>query len=253
MLRRPVEQPQGLGPRRGIELARPRPDLDPCFDRPEPQIPPHGVARDLELARDAFGAPSSPVQLADLANHLGVDHRHLRSRWCHARRLCRHVSSSLGPGGRGGYGRRCFVKPLVTFLARRARNRDPSCSSRTTVDDDVLPVTGAASIRRRIVLSHNGVLTGGPTTRARSVRRSDAQERDAHPGVDHDALVEDMIKDLDNTTVRAGPLDGHSLHLRVAPGRGTNADAPMMHSRCLDLRTISVRTCGRNGELPCPR
>ncbi len=156
-------------------------------------------------------------------------------------------------GGRGGYGRRCFVKPLVTFLARRARNRDPSCSSRTTVDDDVLPVTGAASIRRRIVLSHNGVLTGGPTTRARSVRRSDAQERDAHPGVDHDALVEDMIKDLDNTTVRAGPLDGHSLHLRVAPGRGTNADAPMMHSRCLDLRTISVRTCGRNGELPCPR
>src|SRR5947207_21343 len=69
MLRRPVEQPQGLGPRRGIELARPRPDLDPCFDRPEPQIPPHGVARDLELARDAFGAPSAPVQLADLANH----------------------------------------------------------------------------------------------------------------------------------------------------------------------------------------
>src|SRR5437773_2512881 len=101
MLRRPVEQPQGLGPRRGIELARPRPDLDPCFDRPEPQIPPHGVARDLELARDAFGAPSSPVQLADLANHLGVDHRHLRSRWCHARRLCRHVSSSLGPREEG--------------------------------------------------------------------------------------------------------------------------------------------------------
>src|SRR5437867_5371601 len=31
MLRRPVEQPQGLGPRRGIELARPRPDLDPCL------------------------------------------------------------------------------------------------------------------------------------------------------------------------------------------------------------------------------
>src|SRR5437867_10229206 len=61
MLRRPVEQPQGLGPRRGIELARPRPDLDPRFDRPEPQIPPHGVARDLELARDTFGAPSSPV------------------------------------------------------------------------------------------------------------------------------------------------------------------------------------------------
>src|SRR5881296_1678422 len=101
MLRRPVEQPQGLGPRRGIELARPRPDLDPRFDRPEPQIPPHGVARDLELARDAFGAPSSPVQLADLANHLGVDHRHLRSRWCHARRLCRHVSSSLGPREEG--------------------------------------------------------------------------------------------------------------------------------------------------------
>src|SRR6266571_442637 len=101
MLRRPVEQPQGLGPRRGIELARPRPDLDPRFDRPEPQIPPHGVARDLELARDTFGAPSSPVQLADLANHLGVDHRHLRSRWCHARRLCRHVSSSLGPREEG--------------------------------------------------------------------------------------------------------------------------------------------------------
>src|SRR5947208_1465321 len=55
----------------------------------------------LELARDAFGAPSSPVQLADLANHLGVDHRHLRSRWCHARRLCRHVSSSLGPREEG--------------------------------------------------------------------------------------------------------------------------------------------------------
>src|SRR3989475_2863964 len=101
MLRRPVEQPQGLGPRRGIELARPRPDLDSRFDRPEPQIPPHGVARDLELARDTFGAPSSPVQLADLANHLGVDHRHLRSRWCHARRLCRHVSSSLGPREEG--------------------------------------------------------------------------------------------------------------------------------------------------------
>src|SRR5436309_11625226 len=101
MLRRPVEPPQGLGPRRGIELARPRPDLDPRFDRPEPQIPPHGVARDLELARDTFGAPSSPVQLADLANHLGVDHRHLRSRWCHARRLCRHVSSSLGPREEG--------------------------------------------------------------------------------------------------------------------------------------------------------
>src|SRR2546429_1196424 len=101
MLRRPVEQPQGLGPRRGIELARPRPDLDPRFDRPEPQIPPHGVARDLELARDTFGAPSSPVQLADLANHLGVDHRHLRSRWCHARRLFRHVSSSLGPREEG--------------------------------------------------------------------------------------------------------------------------------------------------------
>src|SRR5437899_1633854 len=101
MLRRPVEQPRGLGRRRGIELARPRPDLDPRFDRPEPQIPPHGVARDLELARDTFGAPSSPVQLADLANHLGVDHRHLRSRWCHARRLCRHVSSSLGPREEG--------------------------------------------------------------------------------------------------------------------------------------------------------
>src|SRR5437667_206867 len=57
MLRRPVEQPQGLGPRRGIELARPRPDLDSRFDRPEPQILPHGVARDLELARDTFSAP----------------------------------------------------------------------------------------------------------------------------------------------------------------------------------------------------
>src|SRR5438067_12622951 len=101
MLRRPVEQPQGLGPRRGIELARPRPDLDPCFDRPEPQIPPQGVPPDLELARDPFAAPPSPVQLADLANHLGVDHRHLRSRWCHARRLCRHVSSSLGPREEG--------------------------------------------------------------------------------------------------------------------------------------------------------
>src|SRR3989442_6271955 len=101
MLRRPVEQPQGLGPRRGIELARPRPDLDPRFDRPEPQIPPHGVARDLEVARDTFGAPSSPVQLADLANHLGVDHRHLRSRWCHARRLCRHVFL-LSRSPRGG-------------------------------------------------------------------------------------------------------------------------------------------------------
>src|SRR5438046_5931537 len=101
MLRRPVEQPQGLGPRRGIELARPRPDLHARFDRPEPQIPPHGVARDLELARDTFGAPSSPVQLADLANHLGVDHRDVRSRWCHARRLCRHVSSSLGPREEG--------------------------------------------------------------------------------------------------------------------------------------------------------
>src|SRR2546428_5794167 len=101
MLRRPVEQPQGLGPRGGAELARRRPHRDPRVPRPEPQLPPPGVARDLELARDTFGAPSSPVQLADLANHLGVDHRHLRSRWCHARRLCRHVSSSLGPREEG--------------------------------------------------------------------------------------------------------------------------------------------------------
>src|SRR5256885_14656616 len=59
MLRRPVEQPQGLGPRRGIELARPRPDLDPRFDRPEPQIPPHGVARDLS-SRAIRLAPHPP-------------------------------------------------------------------------------------------------------------------------------------------------------------------------------------------------
>ena len=161
---------------------------------------------------------------------------------------------------RGSFARVCSSS-RCTKASRRSTScfsssRRRTCFAETAEDpleDDVLLVTGAASIRRRIVLSHNGVLTGGPTTRARSVRRSDAQERDAHPGVDHDALVEDMIKDLDNTTVRAGPLDGHSLHLRVAPGRGTNADAPMMHSRCLDLRTISVRTCGRNGELPCPR
>src|SRR3989442_8807894 len=97
MLRRPVEQPQGLGPRRGIELARPRPDLDSRFDRPEPQIPPHGVARDLELARDTFGAPSSPVQLADLANHLRVDHRHLPPRWAHPPPPSRHVFPPLRP------------------------------------------------------------------------------------------------------------------------------------------------------------
>src|SRR5437016_7447394 len=134
MLRRPVEQPQGLGPRRGIELARPRPDLDPCFDRPEPQIPPHGVARDLELARDAFGAPSSPVQLADLANHLGVDHRHLRSRWCHARRLCRHVSSSLGPREKGSDldsdgGHYCDRPTSANGWSRMGRRKDSSMSS----------------------------------------------------------------------------------------------------------------------------
>src|SRR3989442_1634596 len=35
-----------LAVREQRDAARLRPDLDPCFDRPEPEIPPHGVARD---------------------------------------------------------------------------------------------------------------------------------------------------------------------------------------------------------------
>src|SRR5262249_42966892 len=73
--------------RKRVELAGPRPNLDDGLVHPPPEIAPYGVTCDLELVCDPFGAPSGLVQLANLANHHGVDHRHLRLRWCHARRL----------------------------------------------------------------------------------------------------------------------------------------------------------------------